>query len=189
VTAALVPVLPDLYDVPEDEEARKAWRIDGLGTATWAMEKALDVAMQQKEITEVVEQRVEQLKAWAAAEIEKLQGRRDFFEGALKHYALTMREQDPKRNKSVVTPFGTVATTVGREKWSVADETAALDALRGTRPELVVTKESLALGEAKKVLESTDDGEVIDAETGLVVPGITVEVGPTTARVKLDGFA
>lgn len=187
MTAALTS-MPDLYEIPEDEEARKAWRVDGLGSATWAMEKALDVAMQQKEIADVAAERVERIQAWAAAEIEKLQGRRDFFEGALKHYALTMRDQDPKK-KSVVTPFGTVATAAGREKWSVADETAALNALRGTRPELVVTKESLALGEAKKVLEVSDTGEVIDAVTGLVVPGIAVEVGPITAKVKLDGFA
>lgn len=180
--------LPDLYEVPEGEEARKAWRVDGLGTATWAMEHALDIAHQQREIEQVADQRMERIRSWRDDQIRKLQADRDFFEGALRLYALELRAADPKR-KSVVTPFGAVSTVAGRETWRVADEAAAIAALRENRPELVVRKESLAIGEAKKVLEADGDGRVVDTMTGLVVPGISVDVAPVSARVKLDGFA
>jgi hypothetical protein len=174
----------DLRDVPESDELREAYRIDGPGSAAWAMRKLRDARTRQAEVRAVADAEIERVQAWADTEHAKYERDAAWFEGLLTRWALDCRAADP-RAKSVSTPYGTVTTRETAGAWTV-DDAAVLEWARGRRPELVQVRESLRLADAKKAL-TVADGKILDPATGEVVPGI--EVGPSrvTATVKLAG--
>lgn len=177
---------PELYEVPEDPEGRKAWKVDCLGKATWALEKSADLARRQAEIRQVAQANIERWEAWERDEVAKLDRDRDFFEDSVAAFALERRAQDPKRNMSLVTPFGTVKTKEGYAGWTV-DADVVLAWAKKNRPEFVKqAPETFALSEAKKVFVVTKDGEVHDPVHGLLVEGITPGEKRITTTVTLD---
>jgi hypothetical protein len=176
--------LPGAEGGPETEEERQHWKVDGLGTATWAMERVQELARRQKEIELLTEERVERLQAWAAEQVDALQRDREFFEGHLKGYALSLRREDPRR-KSVSTPFGRVATREPAVRWEIHGDDLALEWARKHRPDLIRTVESVPLADLKGVLEVTDEG-VVDPELGEVLPWVTAQRGDLTAKVVVD---
>lgn len=178
-----VPDLGDIYDVPGDDEGRKAWTVDSLAKATWAMQRARDLALRQKEIRDVANDRIEQLEAWAQAEVTKLDRDRDFFQDSVAAYALRLRAEDPKR-KSLVTPFGTVRTQERSGSWTI-NGPAVLAWAKQHRPEFVKTEEQFCLGEAKKAFVITEAG-VLDPVTGTLVEGVTPGETRITALVDID---
>lgn len=186
MTAAIeVPDMLDDYDVPADDEGRKAWKVDSLSKATWALEKSADLARRQREIRAIAEAKIARWEAWAREEIAKFDRDRDFFEDSVAAYALERRAEDPKRNKSLVTPFGTVKTHEGTGGWTV-DQEVAIRWAEENRPEFVQTKKTFTLGEAKKFFVITADGEVHDPVLGLLVEGIVPGPKQITTSVILD---
>lgn len=176
----------DGRDVPETDEAREAFRIDGPASAAWAMRKLRDARRHQAEVRAVADDEIERVQAWASAEHAKRERDAAWFEGLLRRWALDCRAADP-RAKTVSTPYGVVSTRPSAGAWDV-DDSAVLAWAREARPELVQVTEKLRLGDAKKAL-TVDGGKVVDPTTGEVVPGI--EVGPSriTATVRLAGGA
>jgi Bacteriophage Mu Gam like protein len=176
----------DLRDVPESDELREAYRIDGPGSAAWAMRKLRDARIRQAEVRAVADAEIERVQAWADTEHAKHERDAAWFESILTRWALDCRAADP-RAKTVSTPYGTVTTRETAGAWTV-DDAVVLAWARASRPELVQVRESLRLADAKRML-TVDAGKVIDADSGEVVPGI--EVGPSrvTAAVKLAGVS
>jgi hypothetical protein len=175
--------LPEPDGGPATPEELERWRVDGIGSATWAMEKVREIALQQKEIERITEARVERLQSWAAGQVAELQERRDFFEGHLKQYALDVRAANPRRT-TVSTPFGEVQTRNAEGRWQVDDD-LFLPWAKTHRPELVRVVESVELAAAKKALYAVD-GNVVDPASGELVPGVIPGQRSTTARVKVD---
>jgi hypothetical protein len=183
VSAAVELPGPDPDEGPATEEDREAWLVDGIGRATWAMEKVRGIALEQQRIEQLTAARVERLQSWAAGQIQALQHDRDFFEGKLKQYALDVRAANPRRT-TVSTAFGVVETRSAAGGWQI-DREVAIAWAKEHRPDLVKVEESFVLSQAKKVLEVAD-GEVVDPDTGVVVPGVIPGQRSTTARVKVD---
>jgi hypothetical protein len=176
---------PDLYEVPVTDADREGFRVDVLGKAVWASRKLRDVQLRRREIAAVVAAEVERAQAWGAARDEALARDAAFFEHLLTDYALWVREQSGGRQKSVSTPYATIRTTTVGGGWEVDTDMAITWAL-AHRPELVKVEERFALGDAKRALTATDDGQVIDTSSGEVVPGIRVKPGALTAKVTVD---
>lgn len=178
-------IVSDLYEPPEGDEGRKAWQVDCLGKATWALEKSAELARRQEEIRKVAQANIQRWHEWERAETAKFDRDRDFLEDAVADYALRRRAEDPKRNKTLVTPFGTVKTHESTGKW-VVDDVVAIAWARAHRPELV--KEgaaTFALGEAKKAFVITEAG-VLDPVTGTLVEGLTPGEKRITTTLSLD---
>lgn len=175
---------PDFVDLPEGEEERAAFRIDGPHTATWAMRKLRDVQRRRAEIQTTAEREINRVQDWAAREDAKHARDADYFTSLLTVYALAQRAESGGRAKSVTTPYGTVTTRQKRGAWTV-DEAAVLAWARVHRPEIVKVAESLLLGEAKKVL-AVEENWVIDPASGEVVDGISVAPDSLTATVSVD---
>ncbi len=186
MTAELVdaPDLSDEYDAPDDDEGRAAWKVDCLGKANWAMERALTLAMRQQEIRDEASKHIARWEAWEKAQVARFDRDRDFFEDSVAAYALRMRAEDPKRNKTLVTPFGIVKTKESGGSWEV-DEAKAIAWAKAYRPEFVRSTETFTLAEAKKVFVVVD-GELHDPERGLLVEGITAPPKRITTTVTLD---
>jgi hypothetical protein len=173
----------DLYEAPEDPEAREAFRITGPGQATWAMRKLRDARAAQADVAAVAQAEIDRIQAWATAEHDRIEHNAGFFEGLLTRWALDLRAADP-RSKTVSTPYGAVVTRATRGTWSV-DPDAFLGWAKAARPDLVQTIEKPRIGDAKKVLAVDGIGGVVDPDTGEQVPGIEVGPDKVTATVTL----
>jgi len=189
VTATIeAPEMLDDYDVPSDDEGRNAWRVDCLGKAVWALEKSAILARRQEEIRKIAQAKIERWEAWERAEVAKFDRDRDFFEDSVAAYALQRRAEDPKRNKSLVTPFGTVATrdTSNTPKW-VVDDAVFVPWLRENFPHLVTeTPVFKADLKAVKAVIPAVDGDAFHPETGEAVPGVRVIPGGIHTILMLD---
>jgi len=175
---------PDLCEVPESEEARTAFRVDGIATATWACRKLRDVEVQRAKIRATAQAEIDRIQLWAAAQDDALARDAHWFEGLLTDYALRLRADTGGRTKSVSTPYGVVKTRESTVTWDIDQDTVLAWAKTG-RPELVKVVESLRLSDAKKALKVAD-GLVIDPATGEAVPGVRILPGGLTASVTVD---
>ena len=128
-------------------ERVQAWRIDGTGSAAWALAK---VAEAEAAIEDATAQAVEwygRIDAWLKDQTAPHRRTLNYFTGQLERYALDQREADPKR-KSVPLPGGKVQTTAKSAKVIVTDEAAVIEWAKVHAPEAVKTEtvESVRLG-------------------------------------------
>lgn len=120
----------DLIDTHEDMPevaAVHAWSIEDDGAAEWAM---AHVAQIQANIDAVNAQAAayrERIERWHDAMTARLRKRSEFFETHLIAYADAFRARDPKRNKTLHLPSGTVSSTESRPAVIVTDDTAAAE--------------------------------------------------------------
>lgn len=115
----------ELIDADGVPEIVQRWRIDGTGSAAWAM---AHVAKAEAALSELEAQAVEwygNIDAWLAHEAAPHRRTKEFFEAHLERYALDLREADPAR-KSVTLPGGVVRTTAKAAAVKVTDEKAVL---------------------------------------------------------------
>ena len=183
---------PDLYDVPDTDEARQAWRIGGLREATWAMRKLADIEARRAQVRDVYQAEVDRLDMWLSDQESRLDRDGDFFRSHLEVYALTVRADSPVNSKgeptvkSVPTPYGVVKTSVKGGGWVVSED--AVEWAKKARPDLVMTKvsETFQVAAAKALADlEVVAGGVIDVTTGEAVPGIVVAPKMVVAKVVL----
>lgn len=139
-------------DLPEQVQA---WRIDGTGSAAWAM---AHVAQAEAALTDLTAQAVEwygRIDEWLFKESAPFCRTRDFFAGQLERYALDVREADPKR-KSVVLPSGKVQTTAKGAKVIVTDEPELIQWAQKHAPEIITerTVTSVGLTDLRSVVQA-----------------------------------
>ena len=114
-------------------ERVQAWRIDGTGSAAWALAK---VAEAEAAIEDATAQAVEwygRIDEWLKDQTAPHRRTLNYFTGQLERYALDVREADPKR-KSVALPGGKVQTTGKSAKVVVTDEVALIEWARTHAP-------------------------------------------------------
>lgn len=130
---ALPPELaaPPAFDVAEIDdgdgvpEAIQRWRIDGTGSAAWAMAHVAKAEAAIQELEHQAGEWYRRIDDWLQHESMPHERTRSFFVAHLERYALDLREADPDR-KSVTLPGGVVRTTAKAAVVKVTDEKAAL---------------------------------------------------------------
>lgn len=139
--------------------------------ATWALRKLAALRKQVAANNAIAEGEANRIAAWLAAVNEPLRKQVAFVEGILNGYAIHERGKD---RKTIVLPYGKLATRPVADKWEVVDADAFVAwAQENKHPELVkTTTKPEALTVIKTALKTTDTGEVITAE-GEAVPGVT----------------
>jgi hypothetical protein len=137
--AVLSPDAPDWVPaLTEDElpEPAKAWRIDGTGSAAWAMAHYAEADAAISAIEAQAVEWYQRIDEWMKHEAAPHRRTLEFFDGELRRYALDVREADPKR-KSVVLPNGKVQTTGTSAKVVVTDEDAVIRWAAREAPEII----------------------------------------------------
>lgn len=136
-------------------ERAQAWRIDGTGSAEWAL---AHVAQAEAALEDLTAQAVEwygKIDEWLSSQSAPHRRTRDFFAGQLERFALDVRDADP-RKKSVVLPSGKVQTTAKGAKVIVTDEDALIEWAYVHAPEAVKRKTvtSVGLTELRQVVHA-----------------------------------
>lgn len=135
-------------------ERVQAWRIDGTGSAAWALAK---VAEAEAAIEDATAQAVEwygRIDAWLKDQTAPHRRTLNYFTGQLERYALDVREADPKR-KSLVLPGGKVQTTGKSAKVIVTDEEALIEWAHSNAPRIVRERTTVfaSLSELREVVK------------------------------------
>lgn len=105
-------------------EAR-GWRIDGTGSAEWAMRHVAAIDTELATLTEQRDEWRDRIDAWFSHRAGTLERRRGFFATHLQLYALERREADPKA-KTLTLPAGVVRTIEHKPSVAVEDEPAVI---------------------------------------------------------------
>jgi hypothetical protein len=156
----------------EEEEYDEHFRIDGSGTANWALAKLRYYKRREQEIKDLHRQEVERLDEWAKGEQAKLDRPLTYFESLLTNWHREQFEADEKR-KSIVLPNGKLKSIAGKDKVVPLDE----DAFFAAAPDGLIR--------VKKEIDKTATLKHVK-ETGELLPGIAIESGERTFKVEIS---
>lgn len=121
----VVDLLPEGSPVPEHLcdvlELVDRWTITDDGAAEWAMAHVAAIDANKAALDEQRKAYVERIDRWHRDAVRRLTSRRGYFAGHLERYAAAFRARDPKRNKSLHLPSGTVKSTEAQPKVAVAN--------------------------------------------------------------------
>ena len=134
-------------------ERAQAWRIDGTGSAAWAMAHVARADAALTDLTAQAEDWYGRIDAWLVRESAPLRRTKDYFEAQLERYALDRREADPKA-KSLTLPDGKVSTTAKGAKVVVTDEDAVLDWAVDHAPDAIKLEAKLRLTELRQCVKA-----------------------------------
>lgn len=155
--AVLSPDAPDWVSaLTEDElpEQAKAWRIDGTGSAAWAM---AHYAEADAAISAIEAQAVEwyaRIDEWVRHEAAPHRRTLDYFDGQLQRWALDVRREDPKR-MSVTLPNGKVQTRAKAATVIVTDEATVIAWADQHAPEVIKRTPKVGLTELRQRVKVT----------------------------------
>lgn len=147
-------------------EERESFKIENLEGATWAFRKLRAIEDKEAEIKAVAEEEINRISVWKEKELDQYSKDKEYFNYLLEEYYREEKAKDKKFKLS--TPYGKVSSRK-TSKWNY-DEEALKDYIRSNDLPFIRVKEEIDKAGIKKCFK---DG--IDAETGEIIPGITIE--------------
>lgn len=159
------PVTPAI-EVPEAEEC---FAIDDDSKADWAVRKIAEHRAEVEKWEKHFETQMERIRATEQASI-------DYLTRLLKDYFTTVPHKATKTEESYKLPSGKIFMKAQQPKY-IRDEEEMTAWAKENRPELVKTTvtETTDWNTLKKSTTTLDDGSVVDALTGEVIPGVKAE--------------
>ena len=173
---------PDLLDDDDlDEPLVEGWKCDNDEKAEWCLR--------------MIKSSEEEIKRWEAhyaAQLEKIrtyhQRRIDTMTTYLRRYLLQQREaglvKQTKTQVSYKLPGGTLRLKQGSWEYQRDDEQLCAWLQSSDMTELIKIKTSPDWAGLKKLTMTTDEGKVVLAETGEVIPGVTAAMKPDSFVVE-----
>jgi phage host-nuclease inhibitor protein Gam len=161
-----------LLESEEQESQSEGFVVDSLEKAEWCLRKLAKLAQEDAEDEAMAQREIQRIQAWLEARKKPRQQSREFFEEHLRRFHEKLLQDDPKRNKTVKLPHGTLKARKLPDKWEY-DEQAILEwAKANARIEFIRVKAEPDKQAIKQYVK----------ETGEVPPGVTV----TTQGIKFD---
>lgn len=166
-----------LDQIPEGEQERERFQVDTAEKADWALRKLAKIRRQRQENRRLAGAEIDKVKAWLAAEEERLERDEDYFLGLLADYHRRVLAEDPKA-KTVRLPHGRLLMRAQPPEFE-RDEERLLEWLdaRGMA-EFVRTKREPDWQRLKPLVAATPGGAVVVADTGEVVEGVRATIRP-----------
>ena len=162
-------------EVPEAEEC---FVIENDSQADWAVRKIAEHKAEIEKWDIHFGRQLEKIKATENASI-------DYLTRLLRDYFATVPHKTTKTEESYKLPSGKIYSKAQQPKY-IRDEDEMTAWAKENRPELVKTtvSETTDWNTLKKATTTLDDGSVVDALTGEVIPGVHAEMRP--AEFKVD---
>jgi phage host-nuclease inhibitor protein Gam len=165
----------DLYSYlleSEEQERSEGFVVDSLEKAEWCLRKLAKLAQEDAEDEAMAQREIERIQAWLEARKKPRQQSREFFEEHLRRFHQRLLEEDPKGNKTVKLPHGTLKARKLPDKWEYDEQAIVEWAKVNARIELIRIKEEPDKQAIKEYVKMT----------GEVIPGVTV----TRQGIKFD---
>jgi hypothetical protein len=148
--------------------------------AMWCIRKIAEAEKEAADLLKHYEEQAQKVR-------DRLDSTRQYFQGLLLPYFLTLPRKVTKTQESYSLPGATLVLKHQGVEYK-RDTDKLLAYLKANAPEFVKTKvtESPAWDEYKKRV-TVNGNAAIDTETGEVVDGVTVEERPDKFEVKIEG--
>jgi len=167
---------PEHYEILDD------------GAAAWAMRKLQRLRRQQQTNAAIAADEIEKIEGWLSDVNRSLDMNATYFEAILGHYALRCRQNPDDGRKSISLPAGKIATRIPSAHWHI-DATEFIPWAEAHRPDLLRVKVDPSLSEIKRALAAVVDAptsDVVDPDSGEIVPGVRISSGDISATVTPD---
>lgn len=164
------------------EEEKTPFKITDLETANWAFKKLKEneeVIARNKEFTD---NEIDKIMQWLEEENKNYEDSINYFQGLLTEYYRELRASDPKAKLS--TPYGKVTSRKRQPKFTF-DDNETLKYLEKSKPELIATEKKFNKTQVKKILNVTDDNQVVD-ENGELVNFVIAESQDDSITIKTE---
>src|SRR5690625_436300 len=161
----------------EDQEENKPFAIDSANKAEWALRRVAEAQRGMAAREEFVAREIDRLNAWREAEDKRDQGTVDYMESLLYAYYETLRATGALgRRKVYKLPSGEITTRTTQPKYK-RDDSKLLQYAREIGEVRVKAEPdwSAIRGRIRPVAEHPG-AEVVDTETGEIIPGVLVEL-------------
>lgn len=160
------------------EDAKDAFRVRDLKSATWAMDRYRELEAKETEINLIAQAELQKytdmIISWQNKETEQISAQKEYFKFLLTDYYMEQKQLNPKFKLS--TPYGSMSQRT-LSKWTYDDQ-ILLPYLRENAPELIRVKEELDKSAIKARFANG-----VDLETGEVIEGISI-TEETTYSIK-----
>lgn len=187
--------LHDDYDEGDAEYVFAGMTIEDVDAATWAAEKHARLSARRARLKQIRDDRKARLERWFDHETARIDRDLRFFAGRLEGFHRAALDADPRNAKTIRLPDGTeLQSDAGRMALEVDDAPALLawaeaheladELFRYPEPE--PEKITLAKRYGAKAKGETEPGTypAVDADTGEVIPGISIVRRPRTYTIR-----
>lgn len=181
------PLSDQEIDAAAAEEV-SPWSVTDHDAAEWALAKIAEIAAKESEVREQHKAYKARLDAWLEQETSSLAHRRAWLESRVIEYAAMLRDDDPKRNKTLSLPSGKVSSRVSKPAARIVDHDEVARWLRESLPEVAekAVKSEVRVTELRKALTVRDADGTLVAVTldGEQPPGVVVDDGGVSWSVS-----
>lgn len=170
------------------------FEVTNLQSANWVLRKLQALAAKENEINQLADAEIKRHEAWREEQLKGIRSHREHLESYLIDWHKQLLDEDPKHNKSVKLPYGTLKSVTRKPIPKMADEEKVLAHLKANGDsQYIKTKEIVKWNELKKKLKNgiaptgnpLNPYHVVDWN-GEEIPGVEVDLGGTTFEVEVN---
>lgn len=168
----------------EEKENDDRFKVTDTSSANWVLRKLRAVNEKIREVEKTAEEEIYYIERWKEKELDNLDRSVKYFEGLLEEFFQENRKEDPKfKFKS---PYGYISSRKQRPKWNYLDEEKIIQYLKESGKEnLIRIKEDINKKDFKDFVEVVGEN-VINKETGEVIPAIKIEEREDKTIIKVE---
>jgi len=168
-----------------DEQRKERFRITDLSSLNWALRKLKALERSHDEELRVASEELTRIQDWFKKQDKSYQSSKQFIEGLVAEYAKEQMEADPKW-KGRKTPYGKINYHNQKDQWEY-DEEALVAYLEQEKKTALLKVKKEPIKELVKDHYTLKNGQLINENTGEVVPGVAVHKREPKLSIKLEG--
>jgi len=166
-------------------EEKERFKITDLATLNWAMRKLSVLDKKRAEEVDVTNAEIERIQTWFAKQDKQYQYSKEYLEKLIEDYAKSQCEEDPKW-KGSKTPYGKINFHKQKDQWEY-DEATLVAYLEKERKTSLIRVKKEPIKELVKDLFTLSNGQLVNENTGEIVPGVTITERELKLSIKLEG--
>ncbi len=163
----------------DDPETRERWRVDGDKTAGWALGKLAAARAEQARLQANADELIDTIRYQLGLDLKPVEDRAAFFESCLIEYRRSLEADNPDLPKTYKLPLGALKRRAGRVSTKVTEPDDLVSWLLN-RDLWDACKIEPSVSAVKAVFP-----DLVDPESGELLPGIHFEVGPESYTVEV----
>ncbi|WP_203648956.1 host-nuclease inhibitor Gam family protein [Secundilactobacillus yichangensis] len=168
------PLIKD--DLKDNSTEKKTFKVNDIGSATWAMRKLRAFDEQDKDFKRTAQDQIDSINAWLKRQLEANADGRSYLEGLLTDYMFEQRKKDPKFR--INTPYGMVSTRKSPAGVNWSDKKVMESLEKQGMDDFIRIKKEPDKAKIKKSFKFTEGGKYVN-EDGQIIEGATPKEATT----------
>ena len=167
------------------EERNERFKITDLASMNWALRKLSALESNHDEEANLANAELNRINTWYSKQEATYQGSKQFLEGLVKAFAKEQHVIDPKARFK--TPYGAVSFRKQQPKFDYGNEENLVNYLIQNEFTGLYKTVSTPIKAELKIMFPIVEGKMVNADTGEIIPEITVTEREELVTIKLEG--